>query len=189
MKRQERVKLSKLMSVALRHNPASFNLTLDEDGWVVFEDLVAAITTRPRWGWVRAEHVQAVVNTSDKRRFEVDGALIRARYGHSRAARPLYQPVEPPAILYHGTPRRNLSAIRRHGLQAMSRQYVHLSVTPEMAVQVGRRRDAQPALLRIRAVEAHAAGVVFGTPSGELDDVYLVDTLPPDFIEFPEVVS
>jgi putative RNA 2'-phosphotransferase len=189
MKRQDAIKLSKLMSLALRHDPASFDLTLDEDGWVSFEDLIAAIAIRPRWQWVRAEHVWTVVDTSDKRRFEVNGAMIRARYGHSRAARPSYQPVEPPEILYHGTPRRNLSAIRRHGLQAMSRQYVHLSVTPEMAMQVGRRRDAQPALLRILAVEAHTAGIVFGTPSGEADDVYLVDTLPPDFIEFSEAVS
>lgn len=185
MKPQEGVKLSKLMSVALRHNPASFNLTLDEAGWVNFDVLVAAIAARPKWRWVRAEHVQHVVETSDKRRFEMDGPLIRARYGHSRAARPEYQPVQPPDVLYHGTPRRNLEAIRRDGLQAMSRQYVHLSATSDMARQVGRRRDQSPLILRIRAAQAHAAGIKFGTPSGRQDDVYLVESLPPEFIEFP----
>lgn len=58
-----------------------------------------------------------------------------------------------------------------------------------MALQVGQRRDARSALLLIRAAEAYAAGVVFGTPSGEQDDVYLVETIPPAFIEFPEVTS
>ena len=58
-----------------------------------------------------------------------------------------------------------------------------------MALQVGQRRDVQPALLLIRAAEAYAAGIVFGTPSGEQDDVYLVETMPPAFIEFPEVAS
>lgn len=179
------VKLSKLMSVALRHDPVSFNLTLDENGWVAFDDLVTAITAQPKWSWIQPEHVRQVVETSDKQRFEIKGDLIRARYGHSRAARPTYLPVEPPPILYHGTPRRNLEAIRRGGLKAMSRQYVHLSATPEMALQVGRRRDAQPALLIIHAAEAHTVGVAFGTPSDEQDNVYLVETVPPEFIEFP----
>jgi putative RNA 2'-phosphotransferase len=189
MKRDEVVKLSKLMSVALRHDPAAFNLMLDEDGWVALEDLLQAIAARPRWHWVRREHIQEVIDASDKRRFEINGPLLRARYGHSRAARPAYQAVEPPPLLYHGTPRRNLPAIRRYGLRAMSRQYVHLSATPEMALQVGQRRDVQPTLLLIRAAEAYAAGIVFGTPSGEQDDVYLVETMPPAFIEFPEVAS
>ncbi|MEM7345204.1 MAG: RNA 2'-phosphotransferase [Chloroflexota bacterium] len=186
MKPRDVVKLSKLMSVALRHDPKSFNLQLDQEGWVALSDLVAAIAARPRWHWITADQVINVVKTSDKQRFEIDDTLIRARYGHSRAARPSYQGVEPPDILYHGTPRRNLSVIRKQGLKAMSRQYVHLSAAPEMAVQVGHRRDDKPALLIIRAKEAYQAGVHFGTPSGEIDTVYLVETVDPEFIDFPE---
>jgi len=174
------------MSVALRHDPAGFGLSLDQNGWVALEALVAAIAARPWWRWVQASHVQQVIASSDKQRFEIEGGLIRARYGHSRAARPRYRPVEPPPLLYHGTPRRNLAAIRRHGLQAMGRQYVHLSARPEMARQVGHRRDHQPVILRIRAADAHAGGIQFGTPSGQPDDVYLVDSIPPEFIEFPD---
>ena len=185
MNAQTAIRLSKLMSLALRHNPGAFNLTLDENGWVALEAIVTSITVRPKWHWVQTEHVRHVVDVSDKKRFEIQGDNIRARYGHSRAARPTYQPVEPPATLYHGTPRRNLDRIRREGLQAMKRQYVHLSTTWEMAVTVGRRRDTQPALLRIRADEAHAAGIVFGTPSGREDDIYLVEAIPPEFIAFP----
>ena len=179
------IRLSKLMSVALRHDPQAFNLTPDDNGWVELEALLAGIVVRPHWDWVRPEHVLHVVETSDKQRFEVEGSLIRARYGHSRAARPGYTPVEPPPVLYHGTPRSKLELIRREGLKAMSRQYVHLSATPEMAVQVGRRRDARPALLKIHASQAHAAGITFATPSGSQDDVYLVEAVPPRFIEFP----
>lgn len=175
------------MSYALRHNPANFELVPDEDGWVPLDDLVAAIAAQRKWKWIGIEHLREVVVTSDKQRFEIDGPLIRARYGHSQAVRPTYRPVEPPPILYHGTPRRNLAAIRHQGLQAMSRQYVHLSHTPEMALQVGRRRDDQPALLRIRAAEAHAAGIIFGTPSGEQDNVYLVEAVPSEFIDFPDL--
>lgn len=185
MKPQDVVKLSKLMSFALRHDPASLALELDKDGWANLDDLVVAIAAQPRWRWVGIEHIKHVVARSDKQRFEINGASIRARYGHSRAARPVYEPVEPPSVLYHGTPRRNLPAIHRHGLKAMGRQYVHLSTTPDMALQVGRRRDQNPALLKIEAAKAHQAGVIFGTPSGKADDVYLVDTVPPTYIEFP----
>lgn len=186
MNQRDVVKLSKLMSYALRHNPGEFGLSLDEEGWVTLADLVKAISNRSRWRWVQEEHLREIVARSDKQRFEIRDANIRARYGHSRAARPTYRPVKPPPILYHGTPRRNLRAIRRDGLQAMSRQYVHLSPTPEMAYQVGRRRDQNPAMLRIRAGEADAAGIKFGTPSGGQDDIYLVEAIPPEFIEFPE---
>lgn len=185
MKQKDVVRLSKLMSVALRHDPAAFDLTLDDNGWVDFELLVAALRTRPKWAWVKADHVRHIIDSSDKQRFELNQGQIRARYGHSRAVRPSYQTVTPPSILYHGTPRRNLDVIRRNGLKAMSRQYVHLSATTDMALNVGQRRDNTPALLRIRAVEAHAAGVAFGTPSGAADDVYLVEMVPPEFIEFP----
>jgi putative RNA 2'-phosphotransferase len=174
------------MSVALRHDPASFSLTLDQDGWIPLKTLVAGLQVRPGWAWIQPDDVREIVETSDKQRFELAEARIRARYGHSQAARPSYQPVEPPAILYHGTPRRNLSLIRRSGLKSMSRQYVHLSARPEMAHQVGRRRDAQPVILTIRAAEAHVAGITFGTPSGGQDEVYLVESLPPEFIDFPE---
>ncbi len=184
MKQKDVLRLSKLMSVALRHDPAGFKLSLNENGWVDFEMLVAALAAWPKWTWVKTEHVQHVVNMSAKQRFEVEGKQIRARYGHSRAARPSYQAVTPPEILYHGTPRRNLEAIRHNGLKAMKRQYVHLSATPDMALNVGQRRDNRPALLHIKAREAHTAGVAFGTPSGKKDDVYLVEFLPPEFIEF-----
>ena len=62
MKQGEVVKLSKLMSLALRHDPAAFNLMLDEDGWVALEDLLQAIAARSRWRWVRREHIREVID-------------------------------------------------------------------------------------------------------------------------------
>jgi hypothetical protein len=48
---------------------------------------LAGIRQRPKWLWVEPDHIRHVVTTSDKQRFELKGDLIRARYGHSRAAR------------------------------------------------------------------------------------------------------
>src|SRR5262245_23097679 len=103
MNQNQQVKLSKLMSVALRHDPASFSIILDQDGWIPLETLVVVLQARPVWAWIQPDDVRELVKTSDKQRFELAEDRIRARYGHSQAARPSYQPVEPPAILYHGT--------------------------------------------------------------------------------------
>ena len=59
----------------------------------------------------------------------------------------------------------------------------------DMALQAGRLRDNWPVLLRIRAAEAHTAGVAFGTPAGDEDDIYLAGQIPPTFFDFTEDVA
>jgi putative RNA 2'-phosphotransferase len=118
----------------------------------------------------------------DKHRFEVTENRIRARYGHSFAQPIRYEPCPPPPVLYHGTSRRSLAAIRRDGLRPMGRQYVHLSPDPETATRVGARHDEQPAVLTVRAAEAHAAGVVFHQAD---EVVYLAKCVPAQFVDLP----
>ena len=43
----------------------------------------------------------------------------------------------------------------------MSRQYVHLSVDTETAMQVGKRHDSEPVILKINAAEAFESGIKF----------------------------
>jgi putative RNA 2'-phosphotransferase len=124
--------------------------------------------------------VRAVVADCEKQRFEIEGDRIRARYGHSVPQRVTYPPVEPPPVLYHGTSRAALPAIRREGLRAMRRQYVHLSTTPEQALAVGRRHDPAPVLLTLRAHAAWQAGAAFHQPEPRL---FLTDAIPPEFIQ------
>lgn len=175
------VKLSKLMSYFLRHRPDEASLTLDDDGLVPLEALLDVIRWRRGYSWVTAEDLREVVVTSDKQRFRLQGERIGARYGHSRRVRRVNpgQPVEPPEILYHGTPRRAVSSILESGLRAQGRQFVHLSATPQSARRVGGRRDDRPALLIICARAAHADGLVFYAPT---PDTYLVRHVPPDYI-------
>ena len=68
----------------------------------------------------------------------------------------------PPEILYNdGTARRFVQAIKEKGLLPQNRQYVHLSVDTETVLQVGNRRDSQPTLLIVQALEAWTQGVKF----------------------------
>ncbi len=79
------------------------------------------------------EDILHVMEISDKKRLEIVDDKIRALYGHSIPMHIKKQEAEPPAILYHGTTKRFLSAIKEKGLLPMIRQYVHLSVDEETA--------------------------------------------------------
>lgn len=171
MNRDRRVKLSRRMSYLLRHNPAAGNLRLDERGCVDLGELAEALG-------VPEEAVREVVARDPKGRFVIERNAIRATYGHSIDVEAPGEAVQPPAVLYHGTPRRAVEAILREGLRPMGRQMVHLSVTRQEARVVGRRRDTEPAILRIDARAAHDAGIEFRR-SGS---VYLAPRVPPEFI-------
>lgn len=171
--------LSKLMSLILRHRPGDFGLALDEEGFVPFDDLLAAVREEPRWAGTTPDHIRQVIAESDKKRFELVGDAVRACYGHTVVAKVAYPVAEPPEKLWHGTPRSAVPAIRREGLRPMKRQYVHLSATLDIARRVGRRRDTAPFLFTVRTAAAHAAGVVFHKAN---DLIWLVRQLPPEFL-------
>ncbi|MBN1976567.1 MAG: RNA 2'-phosphotransferase [Anaerolineae bacterium] len=179
-------KLSKFLSLILRHQPERFALAIDEEGWASLPEVMEILKGLPNFRWVTRADVMRVVEEGsgdDKRRFEVEGNRIRARYGHSFAQPILYKPCMPPSILYHGTSQHALAAIRREGLRPMGRQYVHLSPDPGTAARVGARRDERPVILTVRAAEAHAAGVVFHQAD---EAVYLAKHVPVEFVEMPD---
>ncbi|GGN26174.1 RNA 2'-phosphotransferase [Actinoplanes hulinensis] len=158
---RDQVRLSKRMSLVLRHRPETAGLTLDANGWVPVAELLAAL------GVTRAELDQVVAH-NDKARFAVstgpDGVdRIRASQGHSRrvAVDLDLPPAVPPAELFHGTPRANLEAILREGLRPRSRHHVHLSVDVPTAVTVGRRRSPDVVVLRVAAGVMAEQGHVF----------------------------
>jgi putative RNA 2'-phosphotransferase len=179
-------KLSKFLSLILRHQPERFALAIDGEGWASLPEVMEILKGLPNFRWVtRADVMQIVEEGSgdDKHRFEIEGNRIRARYGHSFAQPILYEPCVPPSVLYHGTSQRALAAIRREGLHPMGRQYVHLSPDTETAFRVGARHDEQPVILTVRAAAAHAAGIVFH----QVDEaVYLAKHVPAEFVELSD---
>ena len=126
--------------------------------------------------------VEAAVALPGKKRYEIEGGRIRARYGHSVAERVEHPAAVPPEVLFHGTSATAVPAILRDGLRPMSRQYVHLSADRPTALAVGRRRRGEVVVLTVRAAEAHAAGVTF-RPAG--DGVWLSDPVPPGYVVTP----
>ena len=174
------VRLSKTVSHALRHEPDAYGLEPDEQGWVDIEDLLGPLRAmRVAWADLTAGDLDDMIEGSAKRRYEISGDRIRATYGHSTPDRIVYEPREPPLVLYHGTTSEAASKILAEGLQPRTRQYVHLSGDVDTARLVGRRRTPSPVILEVRALDANRAGVPFFRPS---DIVWLSDPVPPAFL-------
>lgn len=179
MKRQgEKVKISKFLSLVLRHKPDVIDLGLDEAGWAEIAELVkkgckSGVQLTP-------DHIRQVVAESDKQRFAVseDGLRVRANQGHSIAVDLGLEKVEPPHLLYHGTATRNLAAIRQQGLIKGNRQYVHLSPDRETAETVG-KRYGKPVVLTIKAGCMALDGFWFYLSA---NGVWLTDHVPTEYI-------
>lgn len=178
---RQRIQLSKKMSLALRHRPEAFQLTLDAGGWTPIKDLAAALNDRFT-GIDPAEAIAEVVALSDKTRYEIAGDRIRATYGHTVEADDTGQITAPPAYLFHGTTPDALPHIRRTGLLPMKRRRVHLSATDDTATIVARRRTEEPVILKVRATQAAQAGVRFWVAT---DRTWTAEPIGPEFLEFP----
>ena len=178
---KEIIRTSKFLSLVLRHEPERVGLKLGEAGWVGVDALLKALNSQGVS--LTLDQLKHIVATSDKKRFAFseDGQRIRASQGHSLEVDLQYPPQTPPEILYHGTAVRFLDSIRQQGLQKMERHDVHLSAETKLTLQVG-GRHGKPVLLTIHAGDMHRAGFVFRCSA---NGVWLVDHIPPKFIEFP----
>ena len=174
----DNVRISKFLSLVLRHKPEEIGVTLDEAGWVGVETLLSACA-RHRFPITR-QQLETVVATSDKKRFALseDGSRIRANQGHSVEVELGYAPAQPPEILYHGTADRFIESIRRQGLMKGKRHHVHLSLTRQTAAAVG-TRHGRLVLLEVRSGDMHRAGIVFYKSA---NDVWLTDAVPAEYL-------
>jgi len=181
MNEKTKVRISKFLSLVLRHRPGTIGVTLDDGGWVDVSKLIAGSSRAGRA--ITRRQIDEVVATNDKKRFEFsdDGLRIRASQGHSVNVDLGYQPAEPPEVLYHGTAERNVRSIRGRGLVKGRRHHVHLSPDKATAVNVG-RRYGKPVVLQVRAAAMAADGMPFFLST---NGIWLTDSVPPEYLVFP----
>ncbi len=181
MNKKRQVKVSKFLSLVLRHRPDKIGIELDEAGWTDVDMLIEK--ARARGMSFDIEELRTVVAENDKKRFALtdDGRRIRASQGHSVDVELEYEPREPPEILYHGTVERFLPSIREQGLIRGGRHHVHLSPDRVTATKVGQRRG-RPVVIEVLAGKMHARGLVFYVSA---NGVWLTDAVPPEFLRFP----
>jgi putative RNA 2'-phosphotransferase len=168
------VRISKFLALVLRHDPGRIGLSLDAEGWVDVDDLLGAAADQG-FRFTRAE-LEAVVRDNPKRRFtlDADNNRIRANQGHSLTVDLGLTPLEPPAVLYHGTSQAVLPRILVEGLRPMGRQHVHLSGDVDTAWAVG-HRHGPAAVLIVESGPMHIAGHRFYRSA---NGVWLTDHVP-----------
>ena len=181
MNPQQTKKISKFLSLVLRHQPDKSGIVLDDAGWTSVDTLLTQLENTGHT--VSREGLHTVVAENDKQRFQFseDRTLIRATQGHSVDVELGYEKSSPPDVLCHGTPTKFVDSIRTTGLTKQKRHHVHLHVDQNLAASVGQRRG-QAVVLTIDAKQMEADGFdFFVSPNG----VWLTDNVPPQYISFP----
>ena len=172
---------SKFLSYVLRHHPDEVGVTLDAQGWVAVDALLAGMAAH---GTVLTRtDLDRIVAEDSKRRYAYsdDGARIRASQGHSVDVELGYEPAAPPPLLYHGTAEQNLASILATGLDRRERHHVHLSAASDTARQVG-GRHGRPIVLHVDAARMHGDGFAFFLTA---NGVWLVEQVPPIYLTVP----
>lgn len=171
------IKLSKYISLILRHKPGVIGITLDEHGWANVDELIVGVSKDRTFNM---EILEEIVRTDEKQRysFNSDKTKIRANQGHSIPVDVELQEKEPPEILYHGTGEKYVESIDKEGLSSKGRLYVHLSKDIDTAMKVGRRHGV-PVVYQIRSKEMYCDRHKFFLSK---NGVWLTKEVPVEFL-------
>lgn len=171
-------RVSKFLSLVLRHKPEIIGLTLNKQGWAEVNTLVDLVQQKG----IRLNHsiLEQIVINNDKKRFSFneDKSKIRANQGHSIAVNLNLVSRKPPEYLFHGTAAKFIESIYSLGLLRRKRNHVHLSSDEFAAIKVGKRHGT-PIVLKIRAEEMYYAGHSFYLSENQ---VWLTNHVPPEYI-------
>lgn len=169
--------IEKFLQSWLRHKPESVGLQLSSEGWARISDLVAAFENQGID--VSKETLESIIRTDSKRKFEMEGEKVRARYGYSIKFETKPHPGMPPAVLYHALPARFVPRVLEFGIKPIKRQFVHLSPERKDAMEISGHAKSPSILLHIAAHKAYESGVAF-YPRGK--GVWLSEEIPAEFV-------
>lgn len=172
-------KLSKYLSLILRHNPEAAGITLDEHGWAKVDELIKGIAKENTE--FNMEILEEIVRTDSKQRysFNEDKTLIRANQGHSVPVDVELEEAAPPEVLFHGTGEKFVQSINSGGLVPKSRLYVHLSKDRETAYNVG-KRHGKPYIYKVLSGEMYRDGYKFYLSK---NGVWLTKSVPVKYLK------
>lgn len=179
--KQDLTKLSRFLSLILRHSPQTIGITIEKNGaWVNVNELINGINKDGKFH-IDMKILEEIVKTDNKQRysFNEDKTKIRANQGHSIDIDMGFKETVPPEILYHGTAERFAESILADGLKKMGRQYVHLSKDTETASKVG-ARHGKLYIFKVLSGEMYRQGYKFYCSD---NGVWLTDYVPTNFLE------
>lgn len=170
-------KLSRYMSLILRHKPDVIGITLDKHGWADVNELIAGISKKNTFNM---EILEEIVRTDSKQRYSFNGdkTKIRANQGHSIPVNVELEKKEPPEFLYHGTGEKYVESIDKIGLVPKSRLYVHLSRDIDTAQNVG-KRHGNPVIYKVHSKKMYDNGYDFFL---SVNGVWLTKKVPVEYL-------
>lgn len=172
--------LSRMMAGTLRHFPERFDLAMDERGWVNLFDMVDAFReARDDFHWLRPRHIQALAESDEKGRYEIDDEMIRATYAHSVDVDLDLPTHDIPAFLYYPASEAETEMLLEGGIKATDRRYVHLSKTYKNAWEAGSGKADSPTIIEVdvRAAEKDGVKVMHAAST-----VYLCNEVVPKYL-------
>ncbi len=181
-------RLSRFLTLILRHNPDLLQLNIDSEGWTstTIESIADVISKKEGLNWVTTASIEKIVETDEKGRYQMKNSHIRATYGHSIKVNPLESPdsVENlPDTLFYGANDYELNDLLKLGIIPGNQDrgnFLHLSIRKNDALNVARYHYSQPRIIKIAVRLAHASGVRFKKVS---PFIVLTDEVPSQFLE------
>ena len=89
------------------------------------------------------------------------------------------KPVFPWPTLFHGTSEKSVQLILKKGIDKMNRQHVHLSISIDIAREVG-IRHGRVVIFKVNSGKMHHDGYKFYKSD---NNVWLTDNVPPKYLE------
>ena len=167
-----------MLTYILAYRPDEFGLVPDEEGFVLYKDLLKAFHEEEGWRHVRRSHINEVLLGEDRELFEAFDDRIRSQKRHWTLN--THNDLPLPGLLYAPVRKRAHPAVMERGLNAVG-SYLALSPDREMALRIGRRKDQNPVLLEIPAAAAKKKGALI-FPFG---DLFLSPEILPECIAGP----
>jgi len=173
-------KQAKFLTYILGVRPDAFGLVPDKEGFVKIKDLLKAIHEEDGWRAFRQAQLNEMMISLPKSPIEISKNIIRARNRNNLPVR--LPPDKPPKLLYTCIRRKALFAVVEKGIAPMGRKHVILSSDKDMALRIGKRFDASPALLTVHVDNAMQAGILFLQAGKKL---FLAREIPVDCFTSP----
>lgn len=180
MSDREANSLGRMLALVLRHAPEKFNVEMDINGWVNSRELSESIQgQRKHFHWLRGWHFEAIANADEKGRYQVEGEMLRATYGHSIELELDLPTDDVPEALYWPCDPEEISTHMEYGLVAGDRNHVHLSRSIANAMEAGHVRHSRPAIIEIDTTRAVADGNTIWRAG---TTVFLCEEMPADYL-------
>ncbi len=172
--------LGRIIAGVLRHFPDKLGVMIDGHGWIDISEFVEAIgISRSGFHWLRDHHIEAIALTDPKGRYQIDGGMVRATYGHTIDVNLDDLPLADIDEFFYPVTEEEIDIILEGGLNPIDRKNVHLSGSIEKALEAGKVRTEEPLILKIDGAKAKKDGIKI-YHAGK--DVYITDRIDAKYI-------